>query len=97
MRYAAGHQQQYERAQTVAKTRRCRVMLENGIEEGLLVRAEPVGLAEEIVRRMVDVRVVDGALLLAADPTWAWAINTVLVKKGLKVSELCAEGGERLN
>ena len=65
-------------------------MPENG-REGLLVKAEPLGRAEEIVRMIVDVRVVDGALLLDADPTWAWAINTVLVTKGLKVSELCAE------
>jgi hypothetical protein len=37
-------------------------MTENGSEEGLLVRAEPLGLAEAICRRMVDVvRVVDGA------------------------------------
>jgi hypothetical protein len=64
-------------------------MLENGsAEEGLLVRAEPMGLAEEIVRMVVDVRVVDGALLLDADPTWAGAINTVLVNKGVRVSEL---------
>ena len=65
-------------------------MPENG-REGLLVRAEPLERAEEIVQMIVDVRVVDGALLLDADPTWAWAINTVLVTKGLKVSELCAE------
>lgn len=36
---------------------------------------------------MVDVRVVDGALLL--DPAWAGAINTLLVKQGVRVSELC--------
>jgi hypothetical protein len=90
MRYAAGDQQQKERAQTVAKTRRCRAVLENGSEEGLLVRAEPLGLAEEVSRRMVDVvRVVDGALLLDADPAWAGAINTVLIMKGVRVSELC--------
>ena len=46
-------------------------------------------LAEEISRKMVDVvRVVDGALLLDADPTRADGINTVLVKKSAKVSEL---------
>jgi hypothetical protein len=57
--------------------------------EGLLVRAEPLGAAENISRRMVDVQVVDGgALLLAADPTWAGAINTVLIKKGVRVNEL---------
>ena len=38
-------------------------MTENGSEEGLLVRAEPLGLAEDISQRMVDVvRVVNGAL-----------------------------------
>jgi hypothetical protein len=64
-------------------------MTENGSEEGLLVRAEPLGLAEEISQRMVDVvRVEDGALLLKADPEWAGAINTVLVSKGVRVNEL---------
>jgi hypothetical protein len=64
-------------------------MLENGSEEGLLVKAEPLGLAEEVSRRMVDaVRVMDGALLLEADLAWAGAINTVLVEKGVRVSEL---------
>jgi hypothetical protein len=38
---------------------------------------------------MVEVRVVDGALLLDADPAWAGAINTVLVKQGVRVSDLC--------
>ncbi len=60
-------------------------MAENGSgEEGLLVRAEPMGLAKELSRRMVDVRVVDDALLLDADPTWAGAINTVLATKGVR-------------
>lgn len=64
-------------------------MTENGSEEGLLVRAEPLGLVEEVCRRMVDVvRVVDGALLLDANLAWAGAINTVLVKTGTRVSEL---------
>jgi hypothetical protein len=64
-------------------------MTENGSEEGLLVRAEPLGLAEEVCRRMVDVvRVVDGALLLDTNLAWAGAINAVLVKKGARVSEL---------
>ncbi len=67
-------------------------MAEKGSEEGLLVRAEPLGLAEEISRRMVDVQVVDGELLLDASPAWAWAINTVLVMKGLRVSELRRAG-----
>jgi hypothetical protein len=38
---------------------------------------------------MAEVHVVDGALLLDADPAWAGAINTVLVAKGVRVSELC--------
>ena len=67
-------------------------MTENGSEEGLLVRAEPLGLAEEISQRMVDVvRFEDGALLLKADPEWAGAINTVLIKKGVRVNELRKE------
>jgi hypothetical protein len=81
-----------ERARTVAKTRRCRAVLERGSEEGLLVRAEPLGLAEEVSHRMVDVvRVLNGALLLEADPVWAGAINTVLVTKGVRVNELRKE------
>jgi hypothetical protein len=56
--------------------------------EGLLMRAKPLGAAEQISRRMVDVQVVDGALLLEADPAWAGAINTVLIKKGVRVNEL---------
>jgi hypothetical protein len=55
---------------------------------GLLVRAEPLRLAAEVSQKMVKTRVIDGALLLDADPAWAWAINTVLVEKGLRVSEL---------
>ena len=55
----------------------------------LLVRAYPVRAAEEICRRLVDrVRVAKGALELVADPAWAGAINTVLVKKGIRVDEL---------
>jgi hypothetical protein len=88
-RYATGHQQHKESADR-RKARRCRAVFKNGSEEGLLlVRAEPLGLAEEISQRMVDVvRVVDDALLLDTDLTWAGAINTVLVKKGVRVSEL---------
>jgi len=63
-------------------------MLENATE-GLLVRAEPLEPAEEVCRRMVDVvRIADGALLLDAEPAWSGATNTVLVKKGVRVSEL---------
>ena len=58
--------------------------------EGLLVWAEPMELAEQICERLVtEVRVVDGVLWLDAEPAWAGAINTVLVKKGVRVSELC--------
>jgi hypothetical protein len=56
--------------------------------DGLLVRAQPLGAAQQISRRMVDVQVMDGALLLDADPAWAGAINTVLTKKGIRVPEL---------
>ena len=56
--------------------------------EGFLVRAQPLGAAEQISRRMVDVQVVDEALLLDAGPAWAGAINTVLIKKGVRVNEL---------
>jgi hypothetical protein len=64
-------------------------MSQNGSEGLLLVRAEPLRLAEDTSRKMVDVvSVADGALLLDADPAWAGAVNTVLVKKGARVSEL---------
>jgi hypothetical protein len=67
-------------------------MKENRTEEGLLVRAEPLGWAEEISQRMVNVvRLEDGALLLKVDPEWAGAINTVLVTKGVRVNELRKE------
>ena len=57
--------------------------------QGLLVRAEPLEWAEEVSQRMVDVeRTEDGALLLDVDPAWAGSINTVLVAKGVRVSEL---------
>jgi hypothetical protein len=64
-------------------------MKENQREEGLLVRAEPLEWAEEISQRMVDVvRTEDGVLLLKVDSQWAEAINTVLVKKGVRVKEI---------
>ena len=63
--------------------------------EGLLLKARPLEQAERISRSMAEVRVAVGALLLAADPAWAGAINTVLVKKGVRVSELRrTEGGD---
>jgi hypothetical protein len=56
---------------------------------GLLIGARPLDLAEMVCRRLVDgVRIVDGSILLDADPAWAEAINTVLVKSGVRVSEL---------
>jgi hypothetical protein len=74
------------------RKRRCQTMKENRTEEGLLVRAEPMGLAKEISQRMVDVvRFEDGALLLEVDPKWAGAINTVLVTKGVRVNEIREE------
>jgi hypothetical protein len=57
--------------------------------KGLLVRAEPLEQAERISNSIAEVRVVDGALLVAADPGWAGAINMVLAKKGVRVSEVC--------
>lgn len=57
--------------------------------EVLMVGARPLNLAEMVCRRLVEgVRILDDALLLDADPAWAGAINTVLVKKGVRVSEL---------
>jgi hypothetical protein len=57
--------------------------------KGLLVKAQPLRAAEEICRRMVDrVWIANGALEIVADPAWAEAINTVLVKKGVRVDEL---------
>ena len=64
--------------------------------EGLLLKARPLEQAERISRSMVEVRVVVDALLLAADPAWAGAINTVLVKKGVRVSELGRTEGDYL-
>ncbi len=54
----------------------------------MLAKAQPLRQAERISRLIVQVRVVDGALLLDADPAWAGAINTVLVMKGVRVSGL---------
>ncbi len=61
-------------------------VIEKG-SESLLLKAQPLEQAERICNSMVEVCVVDGdALLLAADPVWAEAINTVLVEKGVKVA-----------
>ena len=64
--------------------------------EGLLLKARPLEQAERISRSMAEVRVAVDALLLAADPAWAGAINTVLVKKGVRVSELRRTEGDDL-
>ena len=37
---------------------------------------------------MVEVQIVDGGLPLHADPAWAGAITTILIKKGMRVNEL---------
>jgi hypothetical protein len=70
------------------EVRRHQVMAEKRNED-LLLRAHPLEQAERISSSMVGVQLVDGALLLDADPAWAQAINTVLVTKGVRVSELC--------
>ncbi len=64
--------------------------------EGLLLKARPLEQAERISRSMAEVRVVVDALLLAADPAWAGAINAVLVKTGVRVSELRRTEGDDL-
>ncbi len=52
--------------------------------EGLLVRAEPLGLVRWLCQRLVEeIHKADGALSLVADPAWAAANDTVLVNKGL--------------
>jgi hypothetical protein len=74
----------------VLREARVRSLAEKDRSEGLLlVRAEPLELAEEVCHRMVDVmRVMDDALLLDADPAWAAAINTVPITKDVRVNEL---------
>jgi hypothetical protein len=62
--------------------------LENKDGEALLVRAEPLEWAEEVSHRMVDVVRIKDGVLLDADPSWAGAINALLVSKGARVSEL---------
>jgi len=63
--------------------------VENKGSDGLLIRAEPFEVAERLCRRLSDeVWKADDALFLITDPEWAGAINTVLVKKGLRISEL---------
>ncbi len=64
-------------------------MFENR-SEGLLVRGKPLGPVRWPCQRLVEeIHEADGALLLLADPAWAAAVNTVLVKKGSSVGH-CA-------
>jgi hypothetical protein len=64
----------------------------NAVLGGRLVRAEPLGWAEELSRGMVELeRLFDGALLLEADPVWAWTIGKMLVSKGVRVNEILAK------
>jgi hypothetical protein len=56
--------------------------------EGLLVEASPSERAEEVLRRIVETREVNGALLLEADPAWSEAIKTVLEGEGVRVERL---------
>ena len=68
-------------------------MRENA-SEGLLVRVESLGEGQEVLEMMVGgVRVIEGALQLDVGPAYAGAIETVLVEKGMRVSELCPSGG----
>jgi ABC-type multidrug transport system ATPase subunit len=61
---------------------------------GLRVRADPLHIAERVaagVPGVEQVAVVDGALLIAAEPGTAAAINRTLVEAGVAVSELRLE------
>jgi hypothetical protein len=54
----------------------CTAVAEKG-SVGLLIGVRPLDLAESVCRSIVGgVRIVDGAHLLEADPTWTGAINT---------------------
>jgi ABC-2 type transport system ATP-binding protein len=60
----------------------------------LLVRADPVEQAVRVVKGLAEVagvRVLDGALSIAAEPTSAAAINRSLVEAGVAVFELRSE------
>ena len=61
---------------------------EDGDRARLLVGAEPLGRAERICGRTVGgVLPTEHALEPEADPAWAAAIEKVLAKKGVSVSE----------
>jgi hypothetical protein len=59
-----------------------------------LVEASPSERAEEVLRRLVETREVNGALLLEADPAWAEAIDTVLEEEGIRGEQLRRAGRE---
>jgi len=69
-------------------------MKENRRERGLLVRAEPLGLAQVFSRRIVDVRVVDGAPLRRRS-CMGMGDQQSTGRKGPEGQR--AAGGERLN
>ena len=70
--------------------------MDENASEGLLVRVEPLQRAKEVLEMMVErVRVIEGALQLDVGPAYAGAIETVLVEKGMRVSELRPSGGLR--
>jgi hypothetical protein len=71
------------------KVRRCMEVL-NERDESLLIAVEPLELAEQVCRRLVDEveATADGALFLHAKSAWTGPITTVLVKKGATISEL---------
>ena len=57
----------------------------------LVVGTESLDRAQRICKTLIEgVQVTEGgALLLEASPGWAKAINAVLIKRGVRVSELC--------
>ena len=56
--------------------------------EGLLIRAEPIGLAQQLCCRLIEgARITDGALLLAVDPAWAGAISTDSIVNVVRVND----------
>jgi hypothetical protein len=71
---------------------------ENRDDVRLLLRAEPLEQAEQICRRMVArVLSTEDALELEVDRAWTAAIKKVLLKKGVRVSELRRVEGSSAN
>lgn len=58
--------------------------------EGFWLRLRP----RSELRRLVETREVNGALLLEADPAWAEAIDTVLEEEGIRGEQLRRAGRE---